>query len=404
MNKNKILKESITNLFPVYAQMTGNQLKDIQSNSKSYVYIINNIPYIIIDGTNTKICAGKNYNFVFDKQNGNFKRWGTTYDEDPEFSPIGPEIYDCEVTTACQGVPNKDGIVTPCQFCYKANTPNGKNLSFENFKKIIDVFPKSLGQIAFGADSTATSNPDLWKMMAYCREIGVIPNITVANISDEVADKLKQYCGAVAVSRYANKDICYNSVEKLATYRKMSQINIHAMLSLQTFDQCMETARDIITDKRLKDMGSIVFLGLKKKGRAKNNFDIVSMEKFEELILFCFQNNIRFGFDSCSACRFEKVVRESKQIPDNIRENLIQYSESCESGAYSFYTSVECEYFPCSFTEGESGWEKGLDMLNVSDFLKDIWYHPRNVEWRNRLIKSKVNGCRQCLSFPEINI
>ena len=387
-------------------QLDKGKIHDLISaihSNKTYEYNVNDKSYLIIDGIETKVCLGEDYNFIFNKTNGYFARWGKSLEDNPEFSPIGPEILDCEYTTSCQGVPDKYGITRPCAFCYKANSPSGKNLSFENFKKTIDVFTKALGQIAFGGDSQATSNSDLWKMMAYCREIGVIPNITVANISDEVADKLKQYCGAVAISRYINKDICYNSVEKLATHRKMSQINIHAMLSSQTFDQCMETAKDMLVDKRLKNMNAIVFLGLKKQGRAKNNFDIVSMNKFEELIMFCFKNNIRFGFDSCSACRFEKIVRNSKTISDEDKMRLIQCSESCESGAYSFYTSVESKYFPCSFTEGEPGWENGLDMLDVSDFLKDIWYHPRNIEWRNRLIRSKENGCRKCLSFPEIN-
>lgn len=396
MNKEKTMS--------AVAQLNKEQLKDIVVNGKGYTYDINGKKYHIVDGKIVKVCMGEDYNFVFDKINGNFIRWGRTFEDDPEFSPIGCEIWDCETTTSCQGVPGIDGITRVCNFCYKSNTPNGENLSFENFKKMVDIFPKTLTQIAWGSDSQATSNPDLWKMMAYCREIGIIPNITVANISDETADKLKQYVGACAVSRYANKNVCYNSVEKLATHRDMKQINIHALLSLQTFDQCMETARDMLTDKRLKDMNAIVYLGLKKHGRAKKNFDIVPFDKFNELIAFCLNNNIRFGFDSCSACRFEKVIRESKDINDENKKRLIECSESCESGAYSFYTSVDCEYFPCSFTEGEAGWEKGIDMLSASSFLKDIWYHPRNIEWRNRLIKSKVNGCRQCLSFPEINV
>jgi len=397
-------KESLSKGVGVFVQLTPEQIKDLTQNGKGYTYDIKNKKYNLMDGKIVKVCVGPDYNFIFDKTNGNFRRWGKNFKNDPKYSPIGPEIWDCECTTSCLGVPNKDGILMPCNFCYKSNTPNGKNLSFENFKKMLDSFSKNLTQIAFGGDSQASSNPDLWKMMAYCRENGVIPNITVANISDEVADELKQYCGAVAVSRYENKNICYDSVEKLATQRKMNQINIHAMLSAQTFERCMETAKDMLTDKRLKDMNAIVFLGLKKQGRAKNNFDIVPYDKFEELITFCFNNNINFGFDSCSACRFEKVVRESKSIKDEDKDKLIQCSESCESGIFSFYTSVDGEYFPCSFTEGEKGWEKGIDMLNVADFFKDVWYTPRNVKWRNRLINSKKNGCRQCLSFPEINI
>ena len=71
--------------------------------------------------------------------------------------------------------------------------------------------------------------------MEYCRENGVIPNITVAQIDDTVAKKLSELCGAVAVSRYAYKDACYDSVNKL-TYLGMKQVNIHQMISQETYE------------------------------------------------------------------------------------------------------------------------------------------------------------------------
>jgi len=400
--KNQVLNNAM--FIKVYHLATEEQREDL-STSKAYGYTVDGKDYIIFDGKKTKICVGPDYNFIFDKTNGNFKRFGKTYEEDPTYSPVGPEIWDCEASTICQGVSGNNGdnnVKSPCKFCYKSNTLNGENLSFEDFKKMVDLFPKTLTQIAIGSDSQATSNPDLWKMMEYCRKVGIVPNITVAEISDETADKLAKYCGATAISRYSNKNICYDSVKKL-TDRGMTQINIHSMLSLNTFDACMETAKDFLTDERLKKMGAIVFLGLKKKGRAKTNFDTVPFDKFKQLISFCLENKIRFGFDSCSACRFEKVVKDMENLTKEQKDSLIMLSESCESGILSFYTNINSEYFPCSFTEGEKGWEKGLSMLEAKDFIKDIWYHPKNLDWRNRLISSTRNGCRQCLSFPEIN-
>lgn len=388
----------------VMAMLTPDQILDIKENGKNYFYLVNETPYLITDAKNTKVCISESYNFTFDKLTGDFKRWGKDYNDDPQYAPIGPEIWDCECTTICNGIKNVDGHESPCRFCYKSNTMNGSNLSFNDFKTMIDLFPKSLGQIAFGADSKAKSNQDLWKMMEYCRLQGVIPNITVADVDDCVADKLKQYCGAVAVSRYANKDICYDSIKKLATDRKMKQINIHAMLSTQTFEMCMETVRDMMADKRLKDMNAVVFLGLKKRGRAADgDFDILPFQKFRDLIMFCMENDIRFGFDSCSAPRFEKTVREM-ELAEDVKKNLIGCSESCESGIFSFYTSVEGKYFPCSFTEGIKKWEDGISMLDADNFLNDIWYNDKNVRWRSKLIQSQKNGCRQCMSFPEINV
>ncbi len=172
--------------------------------------------FVSEENKNFKICKSDEYNYIFNKNNGFFARWGKTKKDDPQFSPFGPEILDIEITTICNGIPNKENKISPCKFCYKSNTKNGKNMSFEILKKVLDKFDKKiLTQIAFGVDASATSNPDLWSMMKYCRSQGIIPNITVADISDETADKLVSVCGAVAVSRYENKDICYNSIKKM---------------------------------------------------------------------------------------------------------------------------------------------------------------------------------------------
>jgi hypothetical protein len=60
------------------------------------------------------------------------------------------------------------------------------------FKKVFDKLPKNLTQIAFGADASATANPDLFRMMEYCRENGVVPNITVADINPDSIRLLKK--------------------------------------------------------------------------------------------------------------------------------------------------------------------------------------------------------------------
>lgn len=344
----------------------------------------------ILDSKRVKLCKSFDYNFYFDKETGFFARWGKTKKDDPIYAPA-PEIADIEITTKCEGVNGK-----VCSFCYKSNTPNGKNMSFETFKKVFDKInrTKILTQIAFGADSHATSNPDLWRMMEYCRENGVVPNITVAQISNEIADKLAKYCGAVAVSRYDDKDVCYDTVKKL-TDRGMGQINIHCMISSETYDNALETLRDRLTDPRLNKLNAIVFLSLKQKGRGEK-FTPLSQKKFKEIVDFSLKNKIDIGFDSCSAFKFLKSVENHENY-----ENFLMSSEPCESSAFSVYCSVDGEFFPCSFAEnGEFG--RGLDIANCDNFLKDIWQHPKTIEFRNRLLDSENKNelkCRECILF-----
>lgn len=160
-----------------------------------------------------KFVRSENYNYNFDKVTGHFIRWGKTLHDDPIMAPF-PEILDIEVEERCNGVPGLNGVESPCSFCYKANTKVGRTMSFETFKAVFDktfIDNKKkisfLTQIAFGADAGAKYNEYLFDMMRYAREHGVIPNITVANVTDEVADKLADVCGAVAVSHYGSSKV-----------------------------------------------------------------------------------------------------------------------------------------------------------------------------------------------------
>lgn len=95
--------------------------------SKREIYV-DDKHYIILDDVYTKTCKGTNYNFSFDKTNGFFMRYGRTKKHNPSFSPIGPELCDCEISTVCEGV---NGQL--CKFCSpagtKINTANGlKNI------------------------------------------------------------------------------------------------------------------------------------------------------------------------------------------------------------------------------------------------------------------------------------
>lgn len=351
----------------------------------------------IVDLGKYKIASSEDYNSCLDSESGFFFRFGKTKDEDPDFAPA-PEILDIEVTTICEGVVSGSKRA-PCKFCYKSNTKNGKNMSFDTFKKILDgMFWKDnngkevslLGQIAFGADSQATSNPDLWKMMEYTRSRGIVPNITVADISDDTADKLVKHVGACAVSRYANKDVCYDSVKKL-TDRGLNQVNLHALVSLETFDSCMETIQDRLNDPRLSRLNSIVFLSLKKKGRGEG-YHRLPDDQYKQLIDLAIQSGISFGCDSCSAKRLMDILKGYPNF-----KKISQSIDPCESSCFSFYCDVDGNALPCSFSSGL------VDPMDATqgDFLK-IWNDSKTQAFRQRLLSTKDKndmGCRECPLF-----
>lgn len=330
-----------------------------------------------------KVYNSEEAHYVFNPKTGFTVTWGKTPSEDPMKFP-SPNILDLEVTTKCTG---------GCNTCYKSNTFAGKYMTFDTFKKIFDIIPKSITQIAFGADYDLSSNPDLWKMMEYARNKGIIPNITTVYVNDETADKLAEYCGAVAISLHPHLknafDICYDSVKRLID-RGMDQINIHVVLEKETYQDTLKLFNDRLTDPRLSKLNAIVCLSLKQKGRGVNHH-IINQEEFNRLVDIAKKGNFSIGFDTCSAKKALISFKNDKEVSNCV--------ERCESTLSSSYINVDGEYFPCSFTEGTEGWERGIDVLtckNTEEFIDKVWNNPRTEEFRKKLIEEVYDGCRNC--------
>lgn len=328
-------------------------------------------------------------NYDFNLETGYMASWGRTKNEDPREFPA-PNILDLEVTTSCNH---------NCPFCYKSNNPNGVNMDFETFTKIFDTLPKSITQIAFGADYDLSSNLMVFTMMWYCRVHDVVPNITVGYLDDMRADLVSKLCGAVAVSRYESKDRCYDTVKRL-TDRGMKQVNIHYMIAEETYDRALETLKDIKEDPRLEKLNAIVFLSLKKKGRGVG-YHTLSQEKFNSLISYARELGVGIGFDSCSSLKAYRAFADKPEVQSSIIP--------CEASIESSYINVHGQYYPCSFCEGEENesldWREGISVLecnNSEEFLDKVWFHKKTNEFKEVIkgtCKDNCENCRHCPMF-----
>lgn len=320
------------------------------------------------------------YNYNFDLSTGHFERWGKTIEDDPTYSPLGPEILDIEISTICsQG----------CKFCYKKNTSVGENMSLETFKRLFFKFPSNLTQIAFGIGSIE-ANPDLFEIMWYCRNNGIIPNVTINGygMNPWIYDKLVEVCGAVAVSLY-DYDTCFGAVHELSK-RGLKQVNIHCLLANSTQDKCFNALFLKESDKRLEGLNAIVYLRLKPKGRGIGLTQIKE-DSYKTLINYALRRNIPIGFDSCSAPLFAEVIKDRSDASE-----IMKYVEPCESCCFSYYINVKGIGYPCSFSEGVDGY-KGTDVLNCNDFMKDIWFGDETLRFRTSILNNiDSNGCRNC--------
>ena len=176
------------------------------------------------------------------------------------------------------------------------------------------------------------------------------------------------------------------------------------MISAQTIDNAytlIQDMKDINKYPELQYVNAIVFLSLKQKRRGKNN-DYLTQEKYTELVKVCMDKNVPFGFDSCSAPSFIESVKDHPNF-----ESYKSLTEDCESTLFSSYINEYGDFYPCSFTEGwvEGAWSSGLSVLDCKDFIKDIWFNPRTVQFRNALLGNTDSlGCRNCPAFSVCGI
>lgn len=356
-----------------------------------YRYEADGTDWTVLDADEWKLTVNDraDYHCFFDKRTGFNCRFGARAEDDPAYCGLGPEILDLEVSVnGCVPVPGS----TNCRYCYKNNTNAAPtNMSFDTFKRIVDSFPKNLSQIAFGITGIKT-NPDLEKMFAYCRAVGIVPNVTTvgADMDNNAENMLCRWCGAVAVSCYTGaKDLCYQTIKKLhdraeTDYGRDLHVNMHIVVSEDNMPHLREVLRDI-ADKKVDGLKSVVLLRIKPKGRAAKMNCRVSKETYSELVKFCLDNKISFGFDSCSAVPVMEVLKELG------RPELCSCCEPCESSKLSSYINVKGEYWSCSFAEG-------------TNFIKpvNVLEHASAIEWWNGDEVKKARFCENpaCGSCP----
>lgn len=337
-----------------------------------------------------KVFKSDDYNLIFNTSNGFMARWGKTQNDDPVMCPVGPEIADIEISTVCNGIGRSMDTRKPCSWCYKSNTGCGENMSLETFQKVFASFPKILTQIAFGIGDL-DGNPDLMAILAHCRNNGVVPNLTTNGMGLDArwAGRLAAACGAVAVSHYHIDDICFDAVEMLTKLVGMPQVNIHKLLSEETYQDCFRLIDRVAEDKKkggkLEKLKAIVFLLLKPKGDRNRLHGISSDAQYKAVIEYAQSKDVAIGMDSCSA---PMVLR-------NVPGHVIPSIEPCESTLFSIYVNVKGEMFPCSFTEGTPGWETGIDLVNPVAELGGWWYGDRLNQFRKKLLGSS-SGCSGC--------
>lgn len=166
--------------------------------------------------------------------------------------------------------------------------------------------------------------------------------------------------------------------DKQEFIRTYSAVNIHKVLSEETYSDCMR----LIDQQRLasiEGLNAIVFLLLKPKGERNTLHQLTSLDKYRQLIEMALEYQVPIGFDSCSANSFLQATQDKEEY-----KKLEEFVEPCESTLFSGYVDVDARVFPCSFAVGCPEWEEGIDLLQYDTFL-EVWNHPRLQAFREKL-------------------
>jgi hypothetical protein len=386
-------KEIMTNKNPAYEHMFNRICTYVFAVSPSEIvchdYKVNDVDWFVWESPRWKIVGNSNldYNYFFSKLDGFTCRFGKELEDDPTYCPLGPEIADIEIGAGmCPKVNGKN-----CAFCYKSNGGNvAYNMKLDEFKKLVDFMPKNLSQIAFGITGVY-SNPDFFKIMEYAKSIGISPNYTTngVDLDDAAIDKTLDLCGRIAVSCYEGaKEICYNTIkrvgEKVKERNKKFPCNMHIVISKDTYNHVMDVLNDVKNGK-VENLGAIVFLRIKPVGRAKHLDCQIPKSMYEEIVKFCLDNKITFGFDSCGAKQVENVLN------DMGKSELVTCIEPCESSKFSSYFNWKSEYWSCSFCENNHDIMNALDPFRFNSF-SEFW----NSNEINSVRFPKECKCESC--------
>jgi MoaA/NifB/PqqE/SkfB family radical SAM enzyme len=287
-------------------------------------------------------------------------------------SPAGPELLDICITTRCN---------RGCAYCYQDAKPDGDDMPVDLYDDILFETQGTVCQVALGGGEV-TLHPEFCEILRLTREdYGIVPNYTTNgdNISDEVLEATKKYCGAVAVSAHGKIDEWMPKAWRFVNAG--IKTNIHYIIGNDTVEEATDLlARNTLCDSvapmisggKPKSLNAIVFLLYKPCGRASKDGMLQPGPKVDEFLKVVQGTKTKVGFDACSI----------PMLLTKTNFNPVSF-DTCEGSRFSGYVHVGGQAKPCSFDKNQYA------SIGKKRF-RDIWREDFES------FRGKLTGC-QCL-------
>lgn len=310
---------------------------------------------------------------MFNPKNGFYVRSGV-FDEDGKDTGIDPFMRQFPSLIDVGIMGSKCVCAERCVVdCYQKSIDrvNGKNMSLEDYEKILKQCTKKTYTFALGGSGDVDTHENFEDILRLTRQYNIIPNFTSSGISmtKRKAEICKKYCGAVAISMHF-ADYTYKAIQMLLDAGV--ETNIHYVLSNKSIDTAIDWLKN---DKFPKGIHAVVWLLYKPIGlgkmenvlrtndpRLKEFFDLIDNKTYE----------FSHGFDACS---IPGIINFTKNI------NSVSI-DTCEAARWSCYITSDMKMLPCSFDNQDLKWAVDLNTHTIqeawnSDVFEDFRNHFR---------------------------
>ena len=358
----------------------------------------------------------------------------------PEMSSKGPELADIHITDYCP---------MTCDYCYRESDPSkSTHMSVQNFATILEDMSPWVLQIAIGGGSPQ-HHPQFIELLRTAHEKGIVPSYTSngLDMTPEILEASKRYCGAVAISMH-NETLAIQKVREMLEYGIPT--GIHVILSRDKIDHwAVELAKANRGEGLLgsePDLYSCIFLMQKPIGRASWEQHPTIDQKLEFMqALQQYKGKVAVGIDSCasssfvsrfpvnaraaSALKIERAITDMidhahgmqeandprlkvafAMVEDYAHLYAAQGAHSsevpvpmlgpCDSGCFSVFVDEHLKVSPCSFNK--------QDIYSLEDqSFREIW-DRRFETYREQVFGTCPDCesrtiCRSCQVIPRIN-
>ena len=276
-----------------------------------------------------------------------------------------------------------------CSYCYMSAEPAncGKHLTLKDFDDLLTkMIQARVLQIALGGGEP-TLHPHFAEILKKLRVKGnIIPNYTTngTNLTEEILNDTKKYCGAVAVSYSEERE----ELIRLAINKFVSR-GIQTNLHLVMLKSRIPFLSEIVERYAKLGISNVVLLLFKPMGRGSNlPHEIVTIDEYKcisqefvKILMLRKKYNVGLSIDACSSF----IVKDFPFLPESI--------ESCTGALSTAYIDWNLNMKPCSFMQDDIG-------VSLRDHdIKSAWNSTIFQEFRENLINPRYSGCESCNHF-----